>query len=181
MRLSEQYGLTWDCVDHLRRQITIPRSKHGGIRYISLDNTAVDALLVLRRRGNGTGPVMVSAGSGHGYLAGHPLKTPREWFDASCRKAGILDFTWHCLRHSFASRLVMAGVGLRTVQELMGHKGIAMTCRYAHLAPEHQLEAVNKLDGWGLEVPKPTDTITDTGEFLGSSAVPVVALQTAVQ
>jgi site-specific recombinase XerD len=86
---------------------------------------------------------MVSAESGHGYSAGHSLKSPREWFGAACRKAGISDFTWHCLRHTFASRLVMAGVGLRTVQELMGHKTVAMTCRYAHLAPEHQLDAVS--------------------------------------
>jgi hypothetical protein len=49
------------------------------------------------------------------------------------------------LRHNFASRLVMAGVDLRTVQQLMGHKAIGMTLRYAHLAPEHQLSAVQNL------------------------------------
>ncbi len=52
--------------------------------------------------------------------------------------AGIAKFTWHCLRHTFASRLIMAGVDLRTVQELMGHKTIQMTCRYAHLGPPGQ-------------------------------------------
>lgn len=88
---------------------------------------------------------MVSAQSGHGYRAGHPLKTPREWFEVACRKAGILDFTWHCLRRTFASRLVMAGVPLRTVQELMGHKTIQMTIRYSHLSPGHMQEAVDKL------------------------------------
>jgi integrase len=181
MRRSEQYGLTWDCVDLQRRQITIPRSKHGGIRYIPLDNTAVDALLVLRVRGNGSGPVMVSAESGHGYLAGHALKTPREWFDAACRKAGIMDFTWHCLRHTFASRLVMAGVGLRTVQELMGHKTIAMTCRYAHLAPQHQLDAVSKLDGWGRKSSEPTDTKTGTDPSAASERRPVEQSQLMLQ
>lgn len=60
-------------------------------------------------------------------------------------KAGLQDFTWHCLRHTFASRLIMAGVDLRTAQELMGHKTIQMTCRYAHLAPKHQLAAVERL------------------------------------
>ncbi|WP_084080804.1 tyrosine-type recombinase/integrase [Edaphobacter aggregans] len=50
--------------------------------------------------------------------------------------------TWHLLRHTFISRLVMAGVDLRTVQELAGHKDIKMTIRYAHLAPEHKLNAV---------------------------------------
>jgi hypothetical protein len=39
----------------------------------------------------------------------------------------------------------MAGVDLRTVQELMGHKAVQMTCRYAHLAPKHRLAAVQRL------------------------------------
>ena len=69
----------------------------------------------------------------------------RHWFEKAVTDAGITDFTWHCLRHTFASRLVMAGVDLRIVQELMGHKTIQMTCRYAHLAPQHQLAAVERL------------------------------------
>ncbi|MGB7232731.1 MAG: hypothetical protein WBD19_13750, partial [Candidatus Acidiferrum sp.] len=44
---------------------------------------------------------------------------------------------------------------LRTVQELLGHKVIAMTVRYAHLAPKHTLAAVERLD-------KPTEVSTDT-------------------
>jgi site-specific recombinase XerD len=48
----------------------------------------------------------------------------------------ITGFTWHCLRHTFGSRLVMAGVDIRTVQELMGHKTIAMAIRYSHRAPK---------------------------------------------
>jgi hypothetical protein len=69
----------------------------------------------------------------------------KHWFDPAVETAGIRDFTWYCLRHTFASRLVMAGVDLRTVAELMGHKTIQMTRRYAHLAPEHNLAAVEKL------------------------------------
>ena len=49
------------------------------------------------------------------------------------------------LRHTFASRLAMAGVDLRTLAELMGHKTIQMTMRYAHLAPAHNLAAVERL------------------------------------
>jgi site-specific recombinase XerD len=162
MRMSEQYNLQWNCVDLERRQLTIPRSKHGGIRYIPLDNTALSALLTLRSRGDGNGPVMLCGQSGHGHLAGQALKTPKEWFGAACQKAGIADFAWHCLRHTFASRLVMAGVGLRKVQELMGHKTIAMTCRYAHLSPKHQLDAVLLLDGWGRDSRNESDTKTDT-------------------
>jgi len=41
----------------------------------------------------------------------------------------------------------MAGVDLRTVQELMGHKTMTMTLRYSHLSPAHQLDAVQRLNG----------------------------------
>ena len=49
------------------------------------------------------------------------------------------------LRHTFASRLVMAGVDLTTVKELTGHKTITMTQRYAHLSPAHKLDAAERL------------------------------------
>jgi len=181
MRMSEQYSLHWNCVDLERRQITIPRSKHGGIRYIPLDNTARSALLVLRSRGEGTGPVMLRGQSGHGHLAGHALTTPKEWFMAACHKAGVIDFTWHCLRQSFASRLVMAGVSLRKVQELMGHQTIAMTCRYAHLSPQHQLDAVLLLDGWRKKSRKGTGTRTGTAALKAISNRSVDRPQMAVQ
>jgi integrase len=60
------------------------------------------------------------------------------------------------------SRLVMAGVDLRTVQELLGHKSIAMTVRYSHLAPAHTLAAVERLAETTTEVPTGTKTSTNT-------------------
>jgi integrase len=50
------------------------------------------------------------------------------------------------MRHTFASHLIMAGVDLTTVKELLGHKTLTMTLRYAHLAPSHKVKAVEILD-----------------------------------
>lgn len=57
----------------------------------------------------------------------------------------IKDFTFHDLRHDFASRLVMSGVDLKTIQELLGHADLTMTLRYSHLAPSHKVAAVERL------------------------------------
>lgn len=57
-------------------------------------------------------------------------------------KAGIKNFTWHCLRHDFASQLAMKGVPMHVIQKLMCHGSMAMTQRYAHLSPNSLEEAV---------------------------------------
>lgn len=59
--------------------------------------------------------------------------------------AKIKNFTWHDMRHDYASQLVMAGVDLNTVRELLGHADIKMTLVYAHLAPEHKRKAIESL------------------------------------
>jgi site-specific recombinase XerD len=81
---------------------------------------------------------------------GEPMVSPRAWFELVMEEAikknpSLHDVTWHIFRHTYISRLVMAGVDLRTVQELAGHKDIKMTTRYAHLAPSHKLAAVDRL------------------------------------
>ncbi len=74
------------------------------------------------------------------------VERARKVLEAAGQPAGHLEaYTWHGNRHTFASRLVMAGVDLRTVQQLGGWQSLAMVQRYAHLAPDHLRAAVERL------------------------------------
>jgi len=96
---------------------------------------------------------------------GHPFKDIKKGFSSDLKRAGIKDFRFHDLRHTFGSHLVMQGVGLRTVQQLMGHKEIRMTMHYSHLSPEYVQKAVKRLDNlWTLfghqsKSEKPEDSV----------------------
>lgn len=181
LRRSEMYGLTWENVNLARCVLTIPRSKNGEMRHVPLNSAALSALAELKKRGDGTGAVIRNKDR-------EPLTGPRHWFEPAILKAKIPSFSWHCLRHTFASRLVMAGVDLRTVQELMGHKQICMTVRYAHLSPDHTLAAVQRLAQAKPSVTPPmpaqretpTDTSTDTEVVVSPVADTVIFRQLAV-
>jgi site-specific recombinase XerD len=150
IRLSEQYKLQWKDVSLPLRVLTVSKSKNGSMRHVQLNRTAIKALEALRKLHSTSEFVCGGA------------REPRRWFESVLKDAKIAKFSWHCLRHTFASRLVMQGVDIRTVQELLGHKTISMAVRYSHLAPKHTLAAVERLDA----VPEsPTDTTTDTRAF----------------
>jgi site-specific recombinase XerD len=131
MRLSEQFGVAWEDVDLDAGIIHLSHTKNGSARHVRLNSRAMAVMRMLHDR---------SLGAGRVFTTKYPF-----WFASACQAAGLKDFTWHCLRHTFASRLVMAGVDIRTVQELMGHKSILMTMRYSHLSPEHRAKALEKL------------------------------------
>jgi integrase len=78
------------------------------------------------------------------------LLSARHWFSRAVKKAGLTRFTWHDLRHTFASRLVMEGVDIVTVSKLLGHRSLAMTRRYSHLSPEHEQVAVERLNRYNF-------------------------------
>lgn len=138
LRRGELFSLTWPDIDMKAGVIRVIQTKNGERRDIPMTPTLWDTLQRLPRR------------LGSEYLfpgkTGNGLVDIRKRFNSALRKVGIEGFVFHDLRHTFASHLVMSGVDLMTVKELLGHKRIEMTLRYAHLAPDHKRAAVNRLD-----------------------------------
>lgn len=141
MRWGEQFSLTWSQVDLKRRVIRLTETKNGSARNVPLNSMALDALrkqqtLVPHKPPD---PVFPEAGD---YC--------RFWFEPALSEAGIAGYTWHCNRHTFCSWLAMAGVSIKEIQTLAGHKTITMAARYAHLSPDAAASASERM------VPHPT-------------------------
>lgn len=129
MRWGEQYRARWPDVDVDRSILTIQRSKPGARRYVPLNSVAARAVETLR---TGTTETICAPGQ-------------LGWFERVVQEAKVQNFLWHDLRHTFASRLAMNGESILTIKELLGHKTLAMTLRYAHLAPDFKRAAVERL------------------------------------
>jgi len=152
LRKGSMYALTWPMVDWTGRMLNIPTSKNGEALHIPLNAAALAALKVVYQRGDGTGRVFESA------KTGNPLQNGRHWFDAAVKKAQVADFRFHDLRHHFASKLRQAGAKLEDISELLCHKSLSMSRRYAHLGPNQLHEVVSRLDSNSTPVapePKP--------------------------
>jgi integrase len=142
LRRGELFGLCWRDVDLPRAVLTVRGSgtKSGHTRYIPLNTRAVEVLEQWRGNAKAAADAPVFVGED-----GEPLVDVKKGWLAVVKAAKLEDFRFHDLRHSFASKLVMAGVDLNTVRELLGHADLKMTLRYAHLAPEAKAAAVAKL------------------------------------
>lgn len=80
------------------------------------------------------------------HIKERPIHRIEKGFYSALEKAEIEDFRFHDLRHTFSSHLMMKGASLKEVQELLGHKDIKMTMRYAHLSQENKRKAINLLN-----------------------------------
>jgi integrase len=127
-------------VDLARGLVTVQAAyaKSGQTRTVPLNRVLRAALAPWKER--------VTAGE-HLFARkdGSAYKSIRTAFKTACKGAGLSDVTPHTLRHTFASRLAMAGVDLRTIQELGGWKQLRMVERYAHLSAGHKAEAVERI------------------------------------
>ena len=140
MRKAELLGLTWDRVDLDGRIIRLEarHTKNRKPRAIPINQTCQDALAccATRRRNQWVFPSDQTEG---------PVTEIKRGFATACKRAGLDDVTPHILRHTTASWLVQAGVPLYEVSKLLGHSSLAVTQRYAHLAPDHLRSAIDVL------------------------------------
>jgi site-specific recombinase XerD len=149
------YRATWPNIDFEHHVLTVPRSKHGETRYVTLNSAAQAVLEFLRTKAKDKEHVFLSMRNQE------PLTGNRHWFEDAVKKAGVQNFTWHCLRHTFGSRLAARGIDLRKIQELMGHKTLAVTVRYTHLSQPDLLAAVEQLVA---KIPSATTTATEENQ-----------------
>lgn len=137
MRKGEILNLKWSEVDMIAGIIRIEKAKNNETRSLPINGKLYD-LLISMKCDAGTQYVFA-------HKNGKPYRDIRDGFKAALRRAGIGNFRFHDLRHTFASRLAMKNVGIRIIQELLGQKTIAMTTRYSHLSIKSLREAVDKL------------------------------------
>lgn len=141
LRQSEQFSLQWKCVDLDNSVLTIPMSKSGRTRHVPLSEGAKN---ILRSFDTFTRSPYVFPSVHNPLKPLNPDSFLEFVYQPGLRKAGIQGSVWHSLRHTAASRRIMAGVDLFSVSKVLGHQDIKTTMRYAHLSPQHLRETVNR-------------------------------------
>ncbi len=157
MRKGELLGLTWELVDMTYGFIRLKQTKNGKARALPFNETLWSLFTGLRTRQDVAWVFHDSEGRRYADI--------RHAFDRACKAAGMTDFHFHDLRHTFASWLIMRGVPLATVSNLLGHTSPTMTLRYAHLSPKHLTSAVRVLDP-ASHRPDPHDAETRSIDLL---------------
>jgi len=143
LRRANLLSLAKSQTDFVTRTIRITDTKNGETLAIPMNDRVVEILRDLAKR-NLESPFYFP--HGEDKYKGEALRNLKKSFRTALKEAKITDFKWHDLRHSFASRLVMGGVDLLSVQKLLGHRSARMTERYAHLSPEHLTSQIRVLD-----------------------------------
>lgn len=140
---SELFTLQWKDIDFKRGLLTVSAAyaKNNTGRTIPLNRIALETLKRLHRHRKHNDIWVFQ------YRSNEHWRSMRKAMELATKRAGLADLgsSFHVLRHTFASRLVMSGVDLRTVMELGGWKDFSMVQRYSHLSPKHRLAAIEKL------------------------------------
>jgi len=137
-RKGEILNLTWASVNLREKYIELVEQKNGERSTIPLNSAAGDTLRAIPRR-------LDSDYVFTGLIPGEPFYDLKRQFAKAIRKAKLAGVSFHTLRHTAASLLVMAGVDLTTVMAILRHKDYKTTLRYSHLSQDHKRAAVEAL------------------------------------
>src|SRR5262249_9185964 len=132
-------------VDWERALLTIPHTKAGGTRYVRLNAEAVE---ILRRMASWLTSQWVFPSENPGSHL-DPRHFYARIFLPTVKRLGFEEVTWHTLRHTFASRLAMAGATEQEIATCLGHSTTTLVRRYAHLSPSHLKGVVERVSAFG--------------------------------
>jgi integrase len=146
MRMGELFGLRWTDVSLERELISVRRSylstpKSGKPRHVPINPRLLPILADWKARAVPSADGLVFPTS-----AGKMRSKDSEYgYAAALAGAKCHDLNFHALRHTFASHFVMSGGNILTLQKLLGHSSVAVTMKYAHLAPDFMKEEVARM------------------------------------
>jgi integrase len=172
MRQQEQFSCRWEHVDMQRGVLTLPTTKAGGVQYVRL-NAEAKTLLQSLIPGNKSVWVFPSENP---ETHADARNFYRRYYLPAVKELGLMGVTWHTLRHTFASRLAMAGVTEGTIATLLRHSGTALVRRYAHLSPSYLQEAVEKVSSFGKLAREPVKREPESGEQEARRAAETVSV-----
>ena len=149
--------------------LTLPATKAGQVQYVRLNEEAKGILRRMQAVAEAEGiaePRKRSPWVFPSEVRTTPID-PRNFYIRNyipaVNVAGLTGVNWHCLRHTYASRLAMNGATESTIAALLRHSGTGLVSRYAHLSPSHLQAAVEGVARFG----KPT--VTETGMMRGKT------------
>lgn len=144
MRKGEILTLRWKQLNWEKARIELEKTKNGDPRRVPMDSIVAHELAEHRRRIKDDQDLVFPSFDRDGKVV--PLADVKVSFGIALRDAGITDFRFHDLRHTFASHYVMSGGNLYTLAKILGHKDIKMTQRYADLSPDFIDKERERLD-----------------------------------
>ena len=133
-------GLRWPDVDLKRATLTFQETKNGKRRAVPLTGQAL-ALMGQHAKVRRLDTALVFPDA-----TGRKPLGIREAFEGAVKRAGIVDFRFHDLRHTAVSYLAVSGASLAEIAEVLGHKTLAMVKRYAHLSEAHTRGVVERMN-----------------------------------
>lgn len=150
MRPSEAAGLRWSQIDMSSRSLTLYVTKTEP-RTVPLTKAVISALKEIKDVNKENGFVFFKEEGKSQQARNIPSSRFRPAFDKARERAGLPALHMHDLRHTAASHMLMAGTDIRTLAAILGHSTLQMVLRYTHLLDEHKLNAVDRINSFGMK------------------------------